>query len=107
MLYKTEFAADFDLGFKLENHPILVDRSYHNDTSPSFWFMDEGQYYVLWVDMADKMEREEESFLRYTVITAINHDSSDSPDIDSSNGQLVFESENYAELSVFLDQFQV
>ena len=59
MLYKQEFGRDFDLGFDLESHPYLIDKSWHNDLCPSFYFNVGEQYYLLWVDYADEGQREE------------------------------------------------
>lgn len=50
-LYKQEFGQNFDLGFNLENHPYLIDKSWHNDLCPSFYFKADEQYYVLWLIM--------------------------------------------------------
>lgn len=52
-LYKQEFCQDFDLGFDLNDHPYLIDKSWHNDLCPSFYFKVGEQYYVLWVDYAE------------------------------------------------------
>ena len=37
----------------------LIDKSWHNDQCPSFYFKVGEQYYVLWVDYADVEQREE------------------------------------------------
>ncbi|WP_259399165.1 hypothetical protein [Pseudoalteromonas sp. SG43-7] len=46
-LYKQEFGQDFDLGFDLKEHPYLIDKSWHNDLCPNFYFKVDEQYYVL------------------------------------------------------------
>ncbi|MBO7927249.1 hypothetical protein J5X91_13420 [Pseudoalteromonas sp. K222D] len=37
-LYEQEFNENFDIGFDLEDHPYLIDKSWHNDQCPSFYF---------------------------------------------------------------------
>lgn len=106
MNYQIAFSPSFELGFNLNQYPFLTDKSYRNDMSPSFWFKDGNDYLVLWVDFPEKSMREEQKSKRYTVVTAINHDSDDCPDIDSSNGDVIFESESSRELSLFLKRFE-
>lgn len=69
MLYKKEFGDNFNLGFNIGEFPELHDKSYHNDVCPSFWFMKNGQYIVLWVDFENPQDRESDS-KRYTISTA-------------------------------------
>jgi hypothetical protein len=101
MLYKNEFGADFDLGFNLSDYPYLKDKSWHNDVSPNFYFSIGSQYYVLWVDHADPAERED-SNSRYLIQEATNEGNETHPEIYSSDGDIVFESENAIELNNFL-----
>lgn len=58
MLYKKEFGVDFELGFELSDFLILIDRSWKNDTCPSFYFKVSEAYYILWVDYANLKDRE-------------------------------------------------
>jgi hypothetical protein len=101
MLYKNEFGTDFDLGFNLNDYPYLKDKSWHNDVSPSFYFSIGLQYYVLWVDHADPTERED-SNSRYLIQEAINEGDEIHPEIYSSDGDIVFESELVINLNQFL-----
>lgn len=102
MLYKLEFGRDFDLGFDLKSHPYLIDKSWHNDLCPSFYFHVGEQYYVLWVDYAD-VEQREEGTPRYVIVEAINEGANEEPEIYAGNGEVLFDSEDYAELKLFLD----
>ena len=101
-LYKQEFGQNFDLGFDLKNHPYLIDKSWHNDQCPSFYLKVGEQYYVLWVDYADIEQREEET-PRYVIVEAINEGTNEEPEIYAGNGEVLFESEDYAELKLLLD----
>jgi hypothetical protein len=101
MLYKNEFGTDFDLGFNLKDYPYLIDKSWHNDVSPSFYFNVGSLYYVLWVDYSNPAKREE-SNNRYLIQEAINDGDDINPEIYSSNGIVIFESEHFMELEVFL-----
>ncbi|WP_194442465.1 hypothetical protein [Pseudoalteromonas simplex] len=98
-LYKQEFGRDFDLGFDLKEHPYLIDKSWHNDVCPSFYFNVGEQYYVLWVDYADEEQREENT-TRYTVIEAINEGSAEEPEIYNSTRAKLLEYDNFHELGV-------
>lgn len=101
-LYKQEFGAEFELGFDLTQYDWLVDKSWHNDVCPSFYFKKLDEYFVLWVDYKDPECREYEQ-CRYTVISAINEGTEDSPEVFSfDDSRTVFESESVAELMEFL-----
>ncbi|WP_246028493.1 hypothetical protein [Shewanella atlantica] len=93
-LYKQEFGQNFDLGFDLSLYPWLVDKSWHNDVSPSFYFKAPTGFMVLWVDYEDPVQREDSEQDRYVVMTAVNsgtdkyseiHHDEDSTIIFSSN----------------------
>ncbi|MBB1456893.1 hypothetical protein [Pseudoalteromonas sp. SG43-5] len=104
-LYKQEFGQNFDLGFDLKNHPYLIDKSWHNDLCPSFYFKVGEQYYVLWVDYADIEQREEET-LRYLITKGVNEGTNDTPEIYSeTNSEEVCCCENYKDLKLFLLNF--
>ncbi|WP_165729116.1 hypothetical protein [Pseudoalteromonas sp. 31A1] len=100
-LYKQEFNENFDLGFDLKDHPYLIDKSWHNDQCPSFYFNVSEQFYVLWVDDAD-IEQREEDMPRYVIVEAINEGSNEEPEIYAGNGELAFECETFDVLSLFL-----
>jgi hypothetical protein len=102
ILYKNEFGLDFDLGFNLNDYPHLKDKSWHNDVSPSFYFSIGSQYYVLWIDHADPAERED-SNSRYLIQEATNEGNEIHPEIYSSDGDIVFESELFEDVSTFLE----
>jgi len=101
MLYKNEFGSNFDLGFNLSDHPYLNDKSWHNDVSPSFYFNAGAQYYVLWVDYADPNKREE-SNERFLIQEAENEGDTESPEIYSSSGNIIFKSEQFKDAREFL-----
>ncbi|MBV7317625.1 hypothetical protein [Shewanella sp. NIFS-20-20] len=101
MLYKNEFGSDFDLGFNLNDYSYLNDKSWHNDASPSFYFNVGSQYYVLWVDYSEPSKRED-SNSRYLIQEAINEGSENDPEVYSSDGGVIFESEKTRELNQFL-----
>ena len=96
-LYKQEFGQNFNLGFDLKDHPYLIDKSWHNDQCPSFYFKVDEQYYVLWVDYADIEQREEDT-PRYVIIEATNEGTDQEPEIYAVNGKVVFECEFYTKL---------
>jgi hypothetical protein len=99
-LYKQEFGKDFDLGFDLKNHPYLIDKSWHNDLCPSFYFKLSEQFYVLWIDYADVEQREEDT-LRYVIVEAINEGNNKEPEIYTGDNRLIFECELYTDLKEF------
>ena len=100
-LYKQAFGQNFDLGFNLKNHPYLIDKSWHNDLCPSFYFKVAEQYYVLWVDYADIEQREEDT-PRYVIVEAINERNNEAPEIYAGNGEIAYQYERYAELKLSL-----
>ena len=101
-LYKQEFGQGFDLGFDLKNHSYLIDKSWHNDQCPSFYFKVGEQFYVLWVDYADEEQREEHT-PRYLIVGAINEGSNKEPEIYAASGEIQFKCEGYSNLKLFLD----
>jgi len=101
MLYKNEFGTDFDLGFNLSDYPYLKDKSWHNDASPSFYFSIGSQYYVLWIDHADPTERED-SNSRYLIQEATNEGNETHPEIYSGNGDIIFVSNLFEDISHFI-----
>ncbi|MBG9996821.1 hypothetical protein I6F50_17365 [Pseudoalteromonas sp. NZS127_1] len=101
-LYKQEFNENFDIGFNLEDHPYLVDKSWHNDQCPSFYFRVGEQFYVLWIDYADVKQRQEDT-PRYVIVEAINEGTDEEPEIYASSGDIIFGSQIYSELKLFLN----
>lgn len=102
-LYQKEFEPDFDLGFNLADFPQLNDKSWHNDMSPSFWFESNGQYYILWVDYADKSKREEDT-PRYIIVGADNEGTCEDPEIYAGCNDVVYQSEYFSDIALFLQQ---
>jgi len=104
-LYKQEFGRDFDLGFDLKSHPYLIDKSWHNDLCPSFYFHVGEQYYVLWVDYTDEAQREEDT-PRYIIVKAVNEGTKDKPEVYSeTSSEEVCSCENYEDLKLLLLNF--
>ena len=101
MLYKNEFGPDFNLGFNLEDYPYLIDKSWHNDVSPSFYFNFGSQYYVLWVDYPEAAKRENTNS-RYLIQKATNEADEVQPEIYCSDGDIIFENELIVNLNHFL-----
>jgi len=82
MSYQACFGADFDLGFSMASLPVtLVDRSYHNDVCPSFYFELDARYYILYVDFCNPDQRENPDASRYTIVMAINEGDAEAPEI--------------------------
>lgn len=102
MLYKQEFGQDFDLGFDLESHPYLIDKSWHNDLCPSFYLNVGEQYYVLWVDYADEEQREEDT-PRYMITKGVNEGTNNKPEIYASDSDAIFQAERDHHLSGYLN----
>jgi hypothetical protein len=102
MSYISAFGPLFDLGFEIEKYPSLNDKSYKNDTSPSFWFKTQTGYATLWIDYPNKNYREYDS-LRYTIISSENIGDIDSPDIVSSYGDVIFKCELSTQITSYLD----
>lgn len=100
-LYQQEFGDKFELGFNLADHPFLIDKSWHNDASPSFYFKKGNHFYVLWVESANVDDRENDSDARYTIMLAENEGDENDPELTSI--EVVFETEQAAELSHFFD----
>jgi hypothetical protein len=102
MSYKIEFGTLFDLGINIAAYPNLVDKSFKNDTSPSFWFKTSQGYSTLWIDYPNSSDREDDN-LRYTVISSENFGDDENPEIFSSNGDVVFQCELGSDLINYLD----
>ncbi|ACJ31146.1 Conserved hypothetical protein [Shewanella piezotolerans WP3] len=100
-LYKQEFGQNFNLGFDLSQYPWLIDKSWHNDVSPSFYFNVGQQYYVLWVDYVELSKRET-SNERYLIQEATNEGDEANPEVYSSSGDIIFENELIVNLNQFL-----
>ncbi|MCL1067452.1 hypothetical protein L2735_11630 [Shewanella olleyana] len=96
-LYQQEFGQHFNLGFDLSKYPWLVDKSWHNDVSPSFYFKTQTGYMVLWVDYEDSNQREDSSLERYVVMTAVNSGTDGSPEIHHDEESSVIFSSNMTE----------
>lgn len=102
--YKNEFGRDFELGFELSDYPWLIDKSWHNDVCPSFYYQTTQGYFILWVDFADSERREEDSE-RYVITKAVNEGSEDAPEIYQDNtASEVFTTEEPKELFKFLNK---
>lgn len=100
--FKTEFGEDFDLGFDPNALPFLVDKSWHNDICPSFYYATEGNYYVLWVSDKNPRKREDDS-ARYVIVTAENLGSEDDCELEcGANSETIFSSESAQDLKEFL-----
>ncbi|MDC9565693.1 MULTISPECIES: hypothetical protein [unclassified Pseudoalteromonas] len=104
-LYKQEFGQNFDLGFSLKKHPYLIDKSWHNDQCPSFYFIENEKYYVLWVDYAEEEQREEDTS-RYIIVEAINEGDNEVPEVYAGEGKIAFECEVITELEEWLEPRQ-
>ncbi len=103
MSYKTEFGLDFNLGFDLSEYPLLIDKSWHNDVCPSFYFRVGGEYFVLWVDFEDPYRREYD-IARYAVVSAENLGCDESPDIVcGENGIDMFRTDDAHSLAAYLN----
>ena len=102
-LFKQEFGQNFNIGFDLSLHPWLIDKSWHNDVSPSFYFKAQTGYMVLWVDYEDSEQREDSEQARYVMMTAINSGTDESPDIHhDEDSTLIFSSNNINHFLAFL-----
>lgn len=101
-LYKQEFGQGFELGFNLKDHPYLIDKSWHNDLCPSFYFKVGELFYVLWVDHADVSQREEDT-PRYVIVKGINEGSDENPEVYVGNSEMTFECEKYINLKYYFD----
>ncbi|MCL1096169.1 MULTISPECIES: hypothetical protein [Shewanella] len=99
-LYKQEFGQQFELGFDLTLHPWLVDKSWHNDVSPSFYFTTPAGFMVLWVDYEDPKQREDTEQDRYVVMTAVNSGTDEYPEIHHDEESTVVFSSNQIDSSV-------
>lgn len=101
-LYKQEFGSSFKLGFNLEEHPYLIDKSWHNDVCPSFYFSVGEEYHVLWVDYADEEQREENT-ARYMITKGVNEGTNCKPEIYSEeNSEEIFCCEDLKNLQPFM-----
>ncbi|QFU21273.1 hypothetical protein FM038_003340 [Shewanella eurypsychrophilus] len=104
-LYKQEFGQNFNLGFDLSQYPWLVDKSWHNDVSPSFYFKTSTGYMVLWVDYEDPVQREDSVQKRYVVMTTANSGTDEFPDIHhNEDSEVILETESPTELITYLNQ---
>tara|TARA_B100000700_G_C14728383_1_gene707162 strand:+ start:275 stop:607 length:333 start_codon:yes stop_codon:yes gene_type:complete len=100
-LYKQEFGQDFDLGFDLKEHPYLIDKSWHNDLCPSFYFKVDEQYYVLWVDYADEERREEDTSMKLLMREVMKNRK-----FMLVGGKIAFQCDFFTELEEWLKLYQ-
>jgi len=100
MFYKKEFGKAFDLGINLGELNFLIDKSWRQDVSPSFYFKIGDDYFVLWVDF-EKKEQREESNGRYLLQLAENEGNEDAPEIYATN-DILFSCEEPEVIKVFL-----
>ena len=104
--YHQTFGYEFDLGFDLSQYPFLIDKSYQNDMCPSFYFKLKSDYFILWVDYADPICREED-YPRYSIISAVNDGDNIHPEIrTASQPTLQLEFEQPSELIDYLEQIK-
>ena len=99
-LYKQEFGQNFDLGFNISQYPWLVDKSWHNDVSPSFYLKAPTGFMVLWVDHEDPEQREDSEQDRYVVMTAVNSGTDEYPEIHHDEDSTAVFSSNQIDSSV-------
>lgn len=92
-LYKKEFGDNFELGFDLGELSMLVDKSWHNDMSPSFYFKKGNDYFVLWVDYKNPAQRETVGGYRYTIQEAKNYGTDTEPEVYAEDGEIIAEFE--------------
>lgn len=102
MSYRMEFGFDFNLGFDPADYPQLIDKSWHNDVCPSFYFRVDEKYFVLWVDFENPSQREYD-IARYVVISAENLGCDETPDIVcGENGIEIFRTDDASSLAIYL-----
>lgn len=101
-LYQQEFGISFDLGFDQLRYSCLKDKSWHNDICPSFYFIKNDTYYILWVNFPDPQDRENTDDSRYTIVEAVNEGDVQYPEIYSSNGEDIVASESIQDIVAFL-----
>lgn len=101
-LYKKEFSAEFLLGFELKQFDYLIDKSWHNDLCPSFYFSIGSQFFILWVDYPLDEEREENT-QRYTIVKASNEGCTEFPELYSVD-EVLFEDNSAEELRKYLSR---
>lgn len=102
-LYKKEFGKAFDLGINLGELNFLIDKSWRQDMSPSFYFKASDDYFVLWIDF-EKKEQREESNERYLIQRAKNEGNEDEPEIYATN-DILFSGEVPEDIKTFLLNF--
>lgn len=100
MLYKNEFGHHFNLGIDLLECPFLIDKSWKQDMSPSFYFKVDTHYFVLWIDFEEPKEREEEA-PRYQIQEASNEGEDNDPEIYAT-GDIIYSCESPSEILRFL-----
>ncbi|MDI5832692.1 hypothetical protein AAEH72_10370 [Shewanella xiamenensis] len=105
-VYQQTFGDKFELGFDLSLYTFLIDKSYQNDMCPSFYFKHNNHYFILWVDYADPICREED-YPRYSIISAVNDGDNLHPEIrTASQPTLQLEFEQPSDLIHYLEQIK-
>lgn len=101
--YLQAFGTQFNLGFNPNDYPFLIDNSYGNDTCVSFYFKQNDQYNILWVEHELVSNREIES-ARYTIESAINEGNDEFPEIYAGAEAVnIFECETCEDLIAHLN----
>lgn len=101
-LYQKAFGTNFVLGFDLQSYPMLTDRSWGNDVSPSFYFKQNDNYFVLWVDYQTKELRENEDSARYVIQLGTNYGDELNPEIYAEDNEILIQSDDFINIAPFI-----
>ena len=94
---------DIKLGFNSNDIPTtLVNNTSPNDSCTSFYFRQDGKYYLLWVERQDVEYRESDALPRYAISCAINEGNDEYPEIYSDTSKNdIFRSDDVKDLIAY------
>ncbi len=100
---KGRVMEDLKLGFNSNDIPVpLVNNTSPNDTCASFYFRQDGEYYLLWVEHQNVEYRESDDLPRYAISCAINEGDDENPEIYSDTSKNdIFRSDDVKDLIAY------
>ena len=104
---KGRVMEELKFGFNSHDIPVpLVNNTSPNDTCASFYFRQDGEYYLLWVEHQNVEYRESDDLPRYAISCAINEGDDENPEIYSDTSKNdIFRSDDVKDLIAYFHSY--